>query len=156
MKKVIKKILLTGVIIAALGSGYVIYLFNMPHRDVQSVSAFVEIESDLLVNEFLMNLEEANSKYLAEDGESKVIIVRGRVASITEDQRSQKVILLKEENTKVGVNVTFMHHTNKNVNGIKIGDIVSIKGVVRSGAEFDEDLDLYEDVIIEKSDIVKS
>lgn len=156
MKKVIKKILLTGVIIASLGSGYVIYLFNIPHRDVQSVSAFVEIESDLLVNEFLVNLEEANSKYLAEDGESKVIIVRGKVASITEDQRSQKVILLKEENSKVGVSVTFMPHTNKNVNDIKIGDIVSIKGVVRSGAEFDEDLDLYEDVIIEKSDIVKN
>ena len=50
------------------------------------------------------------------------------------------MILLKEENTKVGVSVTFMPHTNKNVNGIKIGDIVSIKGVVRSGAEFDEDI----------------
>jgi len=43
---------------------------------------------------------------------------------------------------------------DKNVEGLKIGDYIKIKGVIRSGAEIDEDLELYEDVIIEKSDIV--
>ena len=34
---------------------------------------------------------------------------------------------------------------------LHIGDFVKIKGVIRSGAEYDEDLDLAENVIVEKS-----
>ena len=153
-KSLIKKLLLTGAVAILIGFGYVVYLFNMPHRNVQSVKAFVEIESAILVQEFLNNPQAANAKYLAEDGESKVIIVKGHVDAIFEDQKNQKVIVLKDKDEKVGVSSTFMSETNKNVEGLKIGDYIKIKGVIRSGAEIDEDLELYEDVIIEKSDIV--
>ncbi len=153
-KSLIKKLLLTGAVAILIGFGYVVYLFNMPHRNVQRVKAFVEIESAVLVQEFLNNPQAANAKYLAEDGESKVIIVKGHVDAIFEDQKNQKVIVLKEKDEKVGVSSTFMPETNKNVEGLKIGDYIKIKGVIRSGAEIDEDLELYEDVIIEKSDIV--
>jgi hypothetical protein len=44
---------------------------------------------------------------------------------------------------------------NKQVENIQIGDVVRIKGVIRSGAEYDADLDLIEHVIIEKSALVK-
>ncbi len=153
-KSLIKKLIITGAIAISMGFGYVVYLFNMPHRNVQSVKAFVEIESGILVQEFLNNPDAANAKYLAEDGESKVIIVKGHIDAIFEDQKNQKVIVLKDKDEKVGVSCTFMPETNKNVKGLKIGDYIKIKGVIRSGAEIDEDLELYEDVIIEKSDIV--
>lgn len=39
---------------------------------------------------------------------------------------------------------------------LKTGDKITIKGVIRSGASFDSDLDMYENVIIEKSDIVSN
>ncbi len=53
-----------------------------------------------------------------------------------------------------GSELVYVTGANKNVEGIKIGDYIKIKGVIRSGAEIDKDLELYEDVIIEKSDIV--
>jgi hypothetical protein len=39
---------------------------------------------------------------------------------------------------------------------LKIGTKVSIKGVIRSGAGYDEDLDMYEDVILEKCDLIRN
>jgi len=153
-KSLVKRLLFTGAIAILIGIGYVAYLFNMPHRNVQSVKAFIEIKSAVLVQEFLNNPQAANSKYLAEDGESKVIIVKGYIDAIFEDQKNQKVIVLMDKDEKVGVSSTFMPETNKNVEGLKIGDYIKIKGVIRSGAEIDEDLELFEDVIIEKSDIV--
>ena len=43
----------------------------------------------------------------------------------------------------------------KIVLAFKIGDTVKVKGVIRSGAEYDEDLDLIENVIIEKSALIQ-
>jgi hypothetical protein len=36
-----------------------------------------------------------------------------------------------------------------------VGQAITVKGVIRSGASYDEDLEMYENVILEKSDIVK-
>ena len=47
-----------------------------------------------------------------------------------------------------------MSTTNSNTQNIKIGDNIVIKGVIRSGASYDADLEMYENVIIEKSDII--
>ena len=35
-----------------------------------------------------------------------------------------------------------------------ICSVITVKGVIRSGASYDEDLELYENVTIDKSDIV--
>jgi hypothetical protein len=64
-------------------------------------------------------------------------------------------VLLKGRQDKAGVSATFTSETNKNLDGIQPGQMVRIKGVIRSGASFDEDLGLYENVILDKSDIVK-
>jgi len=149
----LKKIIIVVAILAVFGGGYGLYMYFMPHRDVQSVEAFVTINAPDLVKEFLEQKDEANKKYLAEDGDSKVIIVTGNIQSIEVDQKEQKVVLLKKEGANLGVSCTFMLETNENANLLKVGDFVRIKGVIRSGAEYDEDLDLYEDVIIENCDI---
>lgn len=154
-KKIIKwglVIIIAGLVI---GGSVVLYLFNMPHRDVQAAEADFEIEAAQLVNEYITNAVVANDKYLQEEGESKILAVKGTVASIDEDLNKQTVILLKGENDKAGVSCTFMESTNANAANLKIGDSVTIKGVIRSGAGYDEDLDLYEDVILEKCDVVK-
>ena len=149
----LKKIIIAVAILVVTGGGYGLYMYFMPHRDVQSIEAFATVSSTDLINEFLEQKEEANKKYLAEDGDSKVIIVTGNVQSIEVDQKKQKVVLLKEENSNLGVSCTFMLETNENADLLQKGDFVRIKGVIRSGAEYDEDLDLYEDVIIENCDI---
>ncbi|MBL4667738.1 MAG: hypothetical protein JKY30_00550 [Flavobacteriales bacterium] len=153
-KKTIKKITLGIGIFVLLVGGYVASQYFMPHRDVQNVEAFLEIEASQLVDEYLTDVNAANEKYLDSEGESKVIIVKGVVKSIDTDQNNQIVATLESNNPELGVSCTFTAESNKNANTLKIGERLKVKGVVRSGAEYDEDLELYEDAIIEKCDIV--
>lgn len=150
----LKKAIIVIFIIGALGGSYGLYLFFMPHRDVQSVEAFATIKADDLVAEYLKDNAAANLKYLASDGDSKVLNITGRVSSIEKDQKNQFVVVLKDEGAAIGVSCTFMESTNKNAEKLKIGDQVKIKGVLRSGVDEDSEM-LEEDVIIENCDIVK-
>lgn len=150
-----KKILIGIGIIAILVGGFAASQYFMPHRDIQSVEAFVEIEAAQLVDEYLADNNAANEKYLDAEGESKVIVVKGVIKSIDTDQNNQIVVTLKSNNDELGVSCTFTAESNKNASNLKVGDNLKVKGVVRSGAEYDEDLELYEDAIIEKCDLVK-
>jgi len=153
-KETIKKIAIRVGVVVVLGGGFAASQYFMPHRDIQSVEAFVEIEAAQLVDEYLTDANAANEKYLDAEGESKVIIVKGVIKSIDTDQNNQIVALLKSNNDELGVSCTFTTESNKNATSLKVGDNLKVKGVVRSGAEYDEDLELYEDAIIEKCDIV--
>ena len=154
-----KKILKIGVILLIagliIGGGTGLYLFNMPHRNVQNSSTDFSLSASQLVAEYLENPTKSNEKYLADDGESKVLEIEGTVAKISEDFNGQKVVLLQETSDKAGVSCTFTKETNKNISNTKVGEIVTIKGVIRLGASFDSDLEMYENVVLEKSDLVK-
>jgi hypothetical protein len=154
-KKIVKwgiALILGGVVI---GGGTVVYMFNMPHRNVQDTPIDYQMEAKILVNEYLKDAKKANDRYLQEEGESKIIAVTGIVASVDEDLNHQKVVLLRDSGESAGVSCTFMASTNVNAEKLKNGDKVTIKGVIRSGAGYDEDLELYEDVIIEKCDVIQ-
>ncbi|MCK0130916.1 OB-fold putative lipoprotein [Flavobacteriaceae bacterium F08102] len=141
--------------IILLALGVVAYFWFMPHRDVQATKAFAEVEAADLVNEFITNRTKANQRYLADDGDSKVLVVIGIVVDQFKDQSGQAVILLKTNTTdQMGVSCTFTEETNTQVAHIKIGDKISVKGVIRSGAEIDKDLDLIEHVVLEKCAII--
>lgn len=155
MKK--KKIkIIVGVLVWLLvgASGVVYYLLNMPHRNIQEAKTDYSISSSEIVNEYLVDATIANEKYLEEEGDSKILAVTGKIFSISEDQNNQKVILLKESSEKAGVSCTFTEATNSSTKDLAIGQTITIKGVIRSGAGFDADLDMYEDVIMEKCDVV--
>ena len=79
----------------------------------------------------------------------------GRVAAIDKDMEGNATVLLKNEGDDLGVLCYFLKETSKNAQKLKIGQKVTIKGVIRSGAEYDEDLDLYEDAILQKCDVIK-
>lgn len=153
MKKSILKwriiTLLSGLIIVA---SIAFYMFNQPHRDVQATTADYKMEATQLVTEYLANAEISNNKYLDEEGESKIIEVSGTILEINEDMNNNKVLLLKNKGDDAGVSCTLL--TNVNIENLNIGDIITIKGVIRSGAGYDEDLGFYEDVIMEKCDII--
>jgi hypothetical protein len=155
LQKRTKIILLIGIVGAIAAIGVVSYMFFMPHRDVQSTKTDYKLSADALVSEYLEDADAANNKYLDEGGESKVIEVTGVVQSITEDFNQQKVILLKSEGALAGVRSTFTQATNASALLVKLGQTVTIKGVIRAGAAYDEDLELYENVILEKADIIK-
>ncbi len=153
MKKKTKIILLSLLGAGLIGGTYVFYLWNMPHLDVQAQKADYSISATTLVNEYITNEKTANAKYLGENGESKIIVINGTVSKIDTDMNNQKVILLKEDSAKAGVSCTFMQVTNNNASALKIGDKTKIKGIIRSGAGYDADMELYENVILEKCDI---
>lgn len=154
----VKKIVKVGLIVFAVGAlaagAIVMYLFNKPHRDVQNTAIDFKSNASDLVVEYLSDPTKANEKYLDEEGNSKIMAVTGKVHSITKDMNNQFVVLLKEESDKAGVSCTFSAATNSSAEKISVGQMITIKGVIRSGAGYDADLDLYEDVVIEKSDVI--
>lgn len=142
--------------IGGLGAtGVALYMFNKPHRDVQSANIDFALKSSALVAEYLADANAANQKYLDDSGDSKIMAVTGKVHSISRDMNNQLVILLKEDSDKVGVSCTFSAATNAAAEKLKVGQNATVKGVIRSGAGYDADLDLYEDVILEKCDLIK-
>ena len=151
-----KSILKWGIIIIIggliVGGAIVFYMFNQPHRDVQATTADYKMEAAQLVNEYLADAEISNDKYLDEEGESKIIEVTGTISEISKDMNNQTVILLKNKDDNAGVSCTLLPTINSE--NLNIGKIVTIKGVIRSGAGYDEDLGFYEDVIMEKCDII--
>jgi hypothetical protein len=152
-KKIIKWSLIVTISALIIGGSIVYYLFNMPHRDVQSTPADYKMAATELVDEYLKDSQKANSKYLQEEGESKIIAVTGTVFSIETNLNDEKVVLLKKDSEYAGVSCTFMTSTNEHATALKIGEQVSIKGVIRAGASYDDDMEIYEDVIMEKCDI---
>ena len=153
-RKIIRIAIILAVTGALIGGGSAIYMFNMPHRDVQASEADFTLSNSEIVSEYLANKQDADNKYLSVDGNSKILKITGTISRISENYNEQKVLLLKEESDKAGVSASFTSESNHKVQGLETGTIVTVKGVIRSGASYDEDLGMYEHVIIEKSDIV--
>lgn len=147
--------ILPGVLVAAVaGGGYAIYLFNMPQRDVQATVADARIEVGALAQEFLSDANAANAKYLDAEGESQVLEVSGTVKSVDTDLSGQAVVVLESRDAPAGARCTFMATTSARTATLKAGDTATIKGVIRAGASYDADLELYEHVILEKCALV--
>lgn len=153
-KKRVKVVVIIALIGIAVVGGVATYLFNMPHRDVQETKSDYTLKASDIVTEYLANAQIANDKYLDDEGESKVLEVEGTISSITEDFNNQKVVLLKLPSHEAGVSCTFTALTNQSASELSVGQKVFIKGVIRSGASYDEDLEMYENVIMEKCDVV--
>lgn len=142
-KKTFKTLLLLltgGIIIAGVVA---LYMFNKPARDVQSTQTDFSYKASEIVNEYFTDAKKANDKYLDEEGNSKVLEITGTVAAISEDFNHQKVILLKAATDKIGVSATFTKETNTHTQNIKIGDEITVKDVIRYGATYDKDLEMY-------------
>ncbi len=153
-KNIVRIIAIVGVAGLLAGGGFGLYMFNKPHRDVQSARSDYSLTSTYLVTEYLSDNESANEKYLAADGDSKILEITGEVNNISENFDGQKVVLLKSGRDLAGVSATFSPESKNHLNGITVGQTITVKGVIRSGAAYDEDLELYENVILEKSDLV--
>jgi len=152
--KELKRILILIGLAIVIGGGFVLYILFKPHRDTQSTAVDFRLSATELVNESLANVDATNDKYLTEDGDSKIMAITGTISSIGTDFDNNQVVLLKNQDAEAGVKCTFMKETNKNAEKLKIGDIVTIKGVYRIAASYDEDFEEYEDVIVEECDII--
>lgn len=149
--KIVKRVGLVILAMIAIGLGALAFIYWQPHRDVQATETDYSLKSSNIVAEYLANSKLANEKYLDEEGESKVLEISGKVFLVEEDYEGKTVVLLKGDGEKAGVACTLI---NKPKSSIDVGSTLKIKGVIRSGASFDEDLDMYENVIMEECEIL--
>ncbi|MFP4366588.1 MAG: OB-fold protein [Bacteroidales bacterium] len=154
-KKIIRVLILLVVTGALIGGGAGLYMFFMPQRNVQKLPVDYQVTASELTEEFLNDISSANHKYLSADGESRILEVSGTVARVSENYNGEKVVLLKNDNDRAGVSATFTEETNSSVKDLEEGDVVTIKGVIRSGAYYDEDLDMFVNATVEKGDLIK-
>jgi len=155
-KKIIRFIALLVIGGALVGAGVFAYLFFAPHRNIEKTSADYQLMADDLVNEYLNAYELSNEKYLDAEGESKVLELTGIIHSISTDFNKQAVILLKGQNDLAGVSCTFDQKDSTAIESMEQGRNITVKGVIRSGARYDEDLELYEHVILEKCSLIEN
>ena len=90
------------------------------------------------------------------EGNSKVLEIKGEVSNISENFNKQKVVLLKSSLDSAGVSCTFTAETNESVNHLTKGELIIVKGVIRSGASYDKDLGMYENVIMDNCKIISN
>ena len=155
-KKIIKRSLLVVGLLIVMGLGYGAWLYFQPHRDVQATETDYTLNAATIVDEYLKDATAANQKYLDDEGESKVLEIKGKVAKISEDFQGNTVILLKSDQAKAGVKAFFTKETSAKAKQVQKGSTISIKGVIRSGANYDKDLGMYVDVVVEKSKVIKN
>ena len=154
-KKFIRRIAIIGGLGILIVVSLFAYLFFTPHRNIQKTKADYQLPAQDLVDEYLNAYKASNEKYLDSEGESKVLEVSGNIASITKDFNDQTVILLKDNTGLAGVSCTFTLENTITLAGLEKGQQITVKGVIRSGARFDKDLELYEHVIMEKCSLIK-
>ncbi len=155
MKK--KTIIIAAIVIGAgliigLGIGY--YMYNMPHRDVQGSDTDYRLSVAELVDEYIADQETANAKYLADDGNSKILEVSGEVFRTRINMNNQMMVVLQGPGDIAGVNATFTPQASTNFPDLERGHEITIKGVIRSGVYYDENLHIYVNAIIDHAALV--
>jgi hypothetical protein len=139
-----KTILGLGAAGILVGGGIFLYIWNMPHRDVQATEVDFTVSASEFVTEYLRDAKAANDKYLAEDGDSRVLVIQGKVVELDETISGNRIVILGSDNPNLGIKCTFLPNDHSQEVPIEIGAEVKIKGVVRAGPSYDEDLDLHE------------
>lgn len=133
-----KNILIFFIAIVLIGgiAGYM--MWNKPHVDVRDSEA-VKVAAIDLYKIFTTDAAQAKLKFL-----NKVVAVAGEVKQVSHNQQSQQVILLKTNDADASVNCTM----EENVNNIKAGDKVVLKGICSGYISGDSDMGLAGDVFL--------
>ena len=137
-------------IVGAIAGTY--YLFK-PHRDVTKSATDHHLKVELLVNEYLKDAKAANAKYLDVDGASKIIALNGTVNKIQQSADGRTIVVLKKKGAMAGFQCLFIAEAN--TTGLQLEESVIIKGVLRAGPGYDEDLEMFENGYLEECTLVE-
>jgi hypothetical protein len=155
VSKLVRGIIVTVIGLLFIGVGFEIYIYYTPPKDIKGDEAEYYLSVNDIVSEYLNDAELANTKYLSEDGYSKIMEISGIVMSKSVNFNGQYVVVLIDNgNDKAGVSCTFASDAGHCAEGLKMGEQIRIKGVIRSGATYDSDFDIYENVVLEKCSVV--
>jgi hypothetical protein len=138
---------IAGLCFMLLGAGIGLDIWFQPHRDVKSAPVFAEFG----VDDFIDRPLEAKEKYLAEDGDSKIVTMSGKISSIETNLKGQTVIELRGQRIEAGARFTLMEDQKEKASQFVVGDSAKITGVVSAGAVYDEDFGRYLNAILEQA-----
>ena len=118
-KKLIIAILGLAIVVAFIGYK----MYNKPHVDVAKAKSDITLTANTILNDFTTNETAANAKYL-----EKIIAVTGEVSNI-KIEKDKGIVTLKTNDDFGSVLCHLSENATKNINSIKEGQTVTIKGI---------------------------
>lgn len=146
-KKILKYSLYLALVGITVGSAVVYYMFNLPDHDVQGSITEYQLTVDELVMDYLNDGDQADMKYLDEEGISSVIEISGTVSKVDQNFAGEWVVTLSPERAPTGIRCTMIK--TEVLESPQSGNYLTLKGVIRSGAYFDQELTTYQPVILD-------
>ena len=144
-QKTKRTILAVALPVTVLGALFGYYQYNKGPMDVKNNSA-IYISATELYNLFSTDSAAALKKY-----SGKVLLVKGRVSSVSVNQQKEKVILLKTMIGSASINCTM----EDDPGNITVNDEVNIKGICSGIGQGDEDLGIRGDVYLTRCFLIK-
>lgn len=111
-------------IISLIGTFVYTAVYNKPHIDVSKSAPNISIESSVLLDDFLNDETQANSKYL-----DQIIQVNGLISEITANKDGNGIITLSNENSIGSIICHLSTEESKKISDLKKGQNISIKGI---------------------------
>jgi len=142
---------LAGLCFFLLALGIGLNMWFEPHRDVKTAEVFAEFGVDDFTAEFVDTPEAALEKYLVEDGDSKIVTMSGKIATIENNLKGDLVIELRGNRTEAGARFTLIEDQKEAGLKLAVGDSTKITGVVSAGATYDADFGRYLDAVLEQA-----
>jgi hypothetical protein len=119
-----KKILLFLLVLAAIGVGVGLMMYNKPHENMQSAKADLAVQAEALFAEFSTDEAAANEKYL-----NKIVAVNGTVADATKDDKGNTSVQLESGDMLFGVKCELDPLSKHKRTEFQKGEKVTLKGV---------------------------
>jgi hypothetical protein len=139
MKTWVKVVLIIGGIGLLVAAGLVYYVYNKPHRDVNTEKG-VQLSAQNLYEAFRVNEDNGNKLYL-----NKAIEVTGEVADVSTNQDGKTVVNFKTSDPLVVINCTFKDNPGE----LKPGQTITFKGIC-TGYIPDANVVINEGVLVKK------
>ncbi len=119
-KLIFLSVLVVGILSAA---AWFYTLYNKPHVNTQEVEADVVMDSQLLVDEFEANEDEANAKYL-----DQVIQIKGPINEVFSEE-GKTIIVIGTGDVFGNVRCNMLSEEKTTSNTLKKNQIITIKGI---------------------------
>lgn len=121
MKKPVKIVLISIVVLGVAGLSAGLFLFNKKHSDLNKVKPDFKVEASIIQKEFEENEATATSKYL-----NKIIEVSGQVQSVKQGDGFASSINLKTGSEMSSVICTFS--SSDDISGLAVGRDITVRG----------------------------
>ena len=123
--KWVKKAIFAIIIVAIIGIGIGIYLYNMPQKNFASSKADFTLTAKELFDEFVKSEQAANAKYVTGN---KTIQISGTIKELPESPDTAAIVLIDVQNPDGDISCTLIPEDSKKVKTLKVGNLITVKG----------------------------